>query len=109
MIRALYVPFLNMITWQVATSEIKGSSRRIWEPEKSLLSVFFNKNRKMAFSIDVDYFMEIKCVLAIVESKSNFNFFKKQKYRSTDWESIDQSTDSETVYRKSAECIYYSY
>jgi len=79
MIRALNVPFLNMITGQLATSEIKGSSRRIWEPKKSLLSVFFNKNRKMAFSLDVDQFMEIKCVLAIVESKPNFDFFWKTK------------------------------
>jgi hypothetical protein len=43
--------------------------------KKSLLSVFFNKNRKMAFSLDVDQFMEIKCVLAIVESKLDFDFF----------------------------------
>jgi hypothetical protein len=33
----------------------------------------------MAFSLDVDQFMEIKCVLAIVESKPNFDFFWKTK------------------------------
>jgi hypothetical protein len=43
----------------------------------------------------VDQFMEIKCVLAIVESKI---FSEKQKNQFTSWQPVDQSTDLETVY-----------
>jgi hypothetical protein len=64
----------------------------------------------MAFSLDVDQFMEIKCVLAIVESKLDFDFFWKTK-ESIYWLRTSQSVDRfrNGLSVKSVECIHYSY